>query len=119
VPEKTVSLLELLNFFGPWPLVALILGLLLVPAMTMVLLRANGVKLGPIEINRLNEAVKRSEQAADNLDDLTVAMAESRIVELEVAASQIVTTLSEQDKNRLRTEISKLRSVVSRLKKER
>jgi cytochrome c-type biogenesis protein CcmH/NrfG len=113
-----MSVADLLSFFGPWPVVALILGILLLPAITLILIRAGGVKLGPLEISRLNEAVKKSEKAASNLDDLTVAMAESRIVELEVAASQIVTTLSEQDKNRLRSEIAKLRAVVSRLKKE-
>ena len=100
-----VTLSELLHFLGPWPLVALCLGALLIPALTLSIVGARSIALGPFKI------------AAKQLDDLSIAMAESRIAELEVAVRQMISPLSESDRATLRTEIEKLKFVLKKYQK--
>lgn len=93
---------------GAWPTVALLLGILALPFITLVAFFSQNLRLGPLAIE-----LRRT---ARDLDDLSIAMAESRIAELEVAARQVISSLSDKDRRELLSHTENLRTVLARLR---
>ncbi len=90
---------------GGWPTVALLLGILAIPFVFITAFFASSMRLGPLVIEL--------RKATEGLDNLSVAMAESRIVELEITAEQVL--LGERDRARVREQLEKLKAVLAKL----
>jgi hypothetical protein len=96
------------DILGPWPTVGLAVGLASLPFLTLLGFFARNLRLGPLAIEL--------RRATQDLDELSLVLAESRVVELEVAARQFVTSLSDHDKQELREQVDRLRAVVKKLR---
>ncbi|MFT3723030.1 MAG: hypothetical protein QM773_05525 [Hyphomonadaceae bacterium] len=96
----------IVHTLGPWPTVGLIVGVIAIPFVTVLAFFAGNLRLGPVAIE-LRKATK-------DLDELSVVLAESRIVELDIAAHQFVTSLSESDKQDLRRQVQRLKDVLAK-----
>ncbi len=95
-----------LQSLGPWPSAALV-AVVVVFILTLVFFFASSIRLGPLAIE-----LRRT---ARDLDELSIAMAESRIAELEIAARQPL--LSESDARILRDQTSALTTILKRMRK--
>jgi hypothetical protein len=108
-PEVNMELLlsTLAGALGKWPTVGLLIGLFAVPFVALIAVFAHSLRIGPIAIEL--------RMAARDLGKLSIAMAESRIAELQVTVRQVLSPLSESDRVELRAQIAKLEAVVARL----
>ncbi len=101
-----VTLKSVVDLLGPWPTVGLILGLLAVP---FLLFAAQSVQFGPL--------IVRLRRSVHELDQLSIAMAESRIAELDVTSNQWLSTLSDADRKKLKEHGDKLRLILAQMTK--
>lgn len=106
---------EVLAYFDPltWPKVALLLIVFLLPILMFRLLTA---KSGAVWIakwdNRIEEATRNIKKASSLLDELTIRVARSRIVELEIASRSNYLPNPEEDRKRLETEVRELEALI-------
>jgi len=114
--------LQLLELFLTWPTVAILALLFLRKPLTLLLKRiieshTAKAKIGFIELE-LGELTKRGKAAVDTLNDLSIAMGKTRLLELEVTKEHFSMSFSHEQRNRLDSLILELQDKINYLEKE-
>ena len=103
----------MLTLFISWPGVALFSVILLRKNLSLIVTRLiasndSKAKIGPIEIE-LGKLAKDGEMAINNLNELNMLIARSRLLELEFAEKSIAPTFSEHQQKELSNIVREMR----------
>lgn len=101
------------NIVLSWPIVVLVLALVFKTPLMKLLERlstseVSRAKLGPVELE-LTRIAEKGQAAVDTLDRVNAVMAESRLLELEITEGMFSTVFTEEQRQRMRDHIGKLR----------
>lgn len=114
--------IQILGLFLTWPTVAILALLILRKPLTLLLKRiidshTAKAKIGFIEFE-LGELTKKGKAAVDTLNDLSIAMGKTRLLELEVTKEHFSMSFSHEQRGRLDSLILELKDKIDFLEKE-
>jgi hypothetical protein len=98
-----------------WPVVVLVL---LVIFRKPILGLSNSIqkgKVGPVEFERFEKLVERSEQSLSTIEKIHLEIAKSRVVELEVTMRVGIVPFTSTEKTEIVNQIRQLRTYISEL----
>ena len=118
---SSTEILEWVNAIGSlvcsWPVIALLAFVVFRKPLSNLIVQFTGedvkkAKVGPFEIEReLGKLAEEGKQAIDNMNRLSVLMAESRLLELEITQSGFGPIFSPEHRQKMQKHIDELRKL--------